>query len=174
MIEVELETYIELIKKHARVALKKIKKPAKYGLDDLTQEGAIVFLYTKKEYVYRGASFKTILTKRLRNHYVNLVRRSYRNKEISNTPSWGSSRMGNFLRETIFTSKKSSIDTFEIVQMSFVIDDFNEYELEYIHAVLSFTHKPRRSRRKAARETLEISYERESELRASIKDKIRK
>jgi len=174
MIDVKLETYTELIKNHAQVALKKIKKPAKYNLDDLTQEGVIVFLYTKKEYEYKGASFKTILTKRLRGHYTTLVKRSYRNKEVNNIPSWDNSQISNFLRETILTSKKSGTDTFEIVQMSFVIDNFNDDEIKYINAVLSFTHKPRRSRRKATREILGISYERESKLRASIKDKIRK
>ena len=174
MINVKIETFNELIKNYARVALKKIRKPAAFNLDDLVQEGAIVFLYTKKEYVYRGASFKTILTKRLRGHYASLVKRSYRNKEINNIPFWDSSQANNFLKDTFLTNKKHGIDTFEIVQMLFIIDDFNENELDYICAVLSFTHIPRRSRRKTARETLGISYERESKLRASIKDKIRK
>lgn len=173
MIEVELEDYTNLIKDHAIVALKKAKKPSKFSLDDLIQEGVIVFICTKNEYdVHRGASFKTIFTKRLRGHYTNLVRKSYRDKEIS-SDCWNS-RVDDFSREIIPMNKGNSLGAFEIVQTSFIIDSFNKDEIEYIRALLSFAYKPRKSRRKATREYLGISYDRERELRASISDKIRK
>lgn len=158
----KLDEYIKLIEGHARVALMKIMKPAKYSLDDLIQEGVIAFLYAKQEFVEsRGASFRTFLIKCLRNQFTNLVKKSYRNKEINDYSS---------LNET----NSATLSTLEIVQISFVIKSFSADELEYVNAVLSLAHKSRGSRRKVARQNLGISYEREVELRNSIRDKIKK
>jgi len=160
-----LDSYTELITRYAQVAMKKLKKPTKVSLNDLKQEGAVVFFLSKKLYKKdRGASFKTFLTRCLQNHFADLVKKTYRNMEINNL-----SFQDDFHDELNYV-----VDTFEIVQLSFIIEDFSSDELNYINAVLSFTHKHRRSRRKAAREFLGISYEREQELRRSLKDKIRK
>jgi len=142
-------------------------KPAKYSVDDIIQEGVLAFLYAEKEFMEgRGASFKTYLTRCLRNHFINLIRQTYRNKEVSDYPS---------LEEVNSVNKKATpLDTLEIVQTSFIIESFSDNELEYVNAILSLTHKARGGRRKTARRNLGISYEREVELRNSIRDKIRK
>lgn len=182
-IDVTLDPYLDLIERHAQVALKKIKKPAEHTLEDLVQEGVIVFLYTKKEFEDRGASFKTILTRRLRGHLCTLVKQSYRNKENFGIASRDEledmfsevDKKGNVKRDAkkiVSISKKDIMDVFEIVQMSSIFDTFDSDEVAYIDAVLSFSHIPKKGRRKAARKLLGISYEKERKLRSSIKDKI--
>lgn len=161
-----------LIKKYAQVAMIKVKKPTEYTLDDLFQEGALVFLRTEKTYVKsRGASFKTFLTLCLRNHFASLVKRTYR-KQI---PSWITALdRSTFSEEMDFITKKKALDTFEVVQMLFLIDSFSSDELKYVNTIMSFIYIPKRYRRKTTREALGISYDREKELRRSLKDKIKK
>ena len=175
-IDRKLDKHIELIGRYARVALTKIMKPAKYSLNDLIQEGVLAFLYAEKQFDKdRGVLFRTYLINCLRNHFTNLVKHSYRGKKMDSLSSWGNLLDGELSSELDSTSRKNAIpDTLEIVQVSFLIRSFNEDELEYVNAILSLKHKPRRSRRKTARKELGISYEREVELRNSIRDKIRK
>lgn len=168
-IDEKLDLNIELIKRHARVALTKVKKPTSLSLDDLIQEGVVVFLKADERYLKnRSASFKTYLTTCLRNHYTSLIKRTYRNKKVTGFPSWDN------LQDDAFFGGINSLDAFEIVQLSFIIEDFSSDELKYVDAMLSFTHKHRKSRRKATREVLGITYEREQELRRSLYDKIKK
>lgn len=176
MIDVALTPYLELIKKHAQVALKKIKKPTEYTLDDLINEGVIVFLYTKKEFEDRGASFKTILIRRLRGHLATLVKKTYRNKENFGifTRNELEEKFGDkkIIKKIVAISKKDVMNVFEAVQMSFTLDSFNFNELRYITTVLSFTHIPKKYRRKAAREQMKITYETERKMRQNIRNKI--
>lgn len=166
-IDKKLDEHIGLIKGYAQVALTKIMKPMKYSLDDLTQEGVIAFLYAERSFMKdRNASFRTHLTNCLRNHFSNLVKRTYRNKEIVNLSFYNT-----FYDNEIFSM---NIDALKIIQTSFIIESLGKEELEYVNTILSLVHKPKRRRRKVARETLKISYEREMELRNSIRDKIRK
>ena len=172
-IDVCLEEYRTLIEKHAAVALKKVKKPARYGVDDLVQEGMIVFLFTQKEFVDRGASFKTILIRRLRGHFATLVKNSYRNMEVSGVASFDTIK--DDVKDATSVGKNNTIvDVFSLAQMAFAIEDLNSEEKTYVKAILFQGDKPKRSRRKAARKYLSISYERERKLRKSIQDKIRK
>jgi hypothetical protein len=183
-IDVALDPYLDLIERHAQVALKKIKKPAEHTLEDLIQEGVVVFLYTKDEFEDRGASFKTILTKRLRGHLSTLVKRTYRNKvnfgmasrdeleEMFSDIDKKNTKKKDIVKKIVSISKKDVMDVFEIVKMSSTFNTFNRDEVAYIDAVLSFSHIPKKGRRKAARKLLGISYEKERRLRESIKDKI--
>lgn len=168
----QLDLHIELIKKYAHVALKKVKKPAEHTLEDLIQEGVLVLLRTEKIYEKsRGASFKTFLTLCLRNHFASLVKRTYRSMH----PSWITTlERSNFSEEMDFITKKKALNTFEAVRVSFAIASFSSDELKYVSTILSFTNIPKKYRRKATRETLGISYDREKKLLRSLKDKIKK
>ncbi len=172
----KLDKHTDLIKRHAQVALRKIMKPAKYSLDDLIQEGVLAFLYAEREFVEgRGASFQTFLTTCLRNHLTNLVKQTYRSKEMDDPSSWNNLRGSKFSGEINSKKERNVVpDTSEIVQVFFIIESFSDEELEYVDAMLSLVHKSRGGRRKATRKNLGISYERETELRNSIRDKIRK
>lgn len=171
-----VDTYLELIEQHARVALKKIKRPRRYTLEDLVQEGVVVFLFTKKEYVDRGATFKTILIKRLRGHFASLVKRTYRIKEENriflgqrDPRAAGTIKNGKIVPELDIGS-----GPFEIACLSFTIENFTKEEIDYVNAMLSHTHISKRSRRKVVRETLEMSYGREVKVRRSIGVKMKK
>ena len=83
MIEIA-DTYTNLIKKHAHVAMLKVKKPSDYELGDFIQEGTVVFLQTKEIFEEnRGCSFKSFLTRCLRQHFGSLVSRSYKHTRIA-------------------------------------------------------------------------------------------
>jgi len=161
-----IDSYTNLIKNHARVALKKMKKPLNCDIEDLTQEGTIVFLNVKEVYEEdRGCSFKSFLTRCLRQHFGDLVSRSYRSKETTGV------ELGNKL---LIETSKISHNAFDIVSTRFIIDDFSFDELEYVKMIFSFINISTKYRRKLVRKTLKISYDREMELRRSIHDKIRK
>lgn len=167
-IDKKLDDHIQLIERYARVALLKIKKPAKYSLDDLIQEGVLAFLLAEKEFVEgRGATFRTYLTRCLRNWFASLVKHTYQNKEKDGFQEKD-------YNDEWCSKKKTIPDILELVQVSFIIKSLSKEELQYISTVLSFSHIHRRSRRKNSRTHLGISYEREVELRNSIKDKIKK
>lgn len=183
MIDVALESYLDLIEKYAQVAMKKIKKPTEYSLDDLIDEGVIVFLYTKNEFEDRGASFKTILTIRLRNHLSTLVKNTYRNNanfgmrtrnELEEMFKDEGKKNGKkkTVKRIVAISKKDVMSVFEEVQMSFTLKSFNSDELFYIQTLLSFADIPKKGRRKATRKELRMSYENEIKIRKSIRSKI--
>lgn len=74
-----VEEHKDLIEAMAWVAFTKIRRPS-YDLDDLIQEGRIVCIEWVQRW-YRpgkGASLKTFITAGLRNHFADLVRKSFR------------------------------------------------------------------------------------------------
>ena len=165
----QLDLYTELIKRHAYVAFRKIKKPPKLTLGDLVQEGSHCFLVTKHVfYKEQRASFKTFLTRLLRQHFNDIVTRSYRHKEKSICLIND--------REKIHVMKhKLQVDPAEIVHVSFLLNDFTADELEYVEAMLqSIGEKRWSSRRGLVRKKLGITYNREVEMRNSLADKVRK
>jgi len=170
----KLDDWLHLIETHAWVAWTKIRKPAEHAMDDLIQEGVTVFLNACNDFSGdRGASFRTFLTGCLRNHFTSLAKQTYQNKLTSQTSS---SLQGNRFREEVDSKHRVSAmsTTLEEVQMLFLMRSFSPEELEYITAILACAHISPRSRRKAARQDLNISFEREVKLRNSIRDKIKK
>jgi RNA polymerase sigma factor (sigma-70 family) len=161
-----LEEHTQLIRDYAQIALRKLKKPTISNVDDLIQEGVIAFLNASDDYDKdRGASFKTFLITCLKRHFTDLISRSYRKKEVANSVH---------IDNHVSKNQKTAQNTLDIVQTQFLIESLTEDEIMYVSAVISLADKFRRSRRKLARESLGISYEREMELRRSISDKIRK
>ena len=114
----------------------------------------------------KGSSFKTFFTRILRQHFGDMVTKSYRYNK--------SSREGTTSTRAKYSAAKFSHSAFDIVSMRHVLQDFTADELGYVKTILSFVNKPVKFRRKLTREALSISYERERELRSSIHDKIRK
>lgn len=74
----------EIIEKHARVALMKVRKPSIYDYEDLVSEGALVFCFTRRRYALgRSATFTTFFTGCLRNHFADLVAKTYKRGEVA-------------------------------------------------------------------------------------------
>lgn len=170
----KLDDWFHLIETHAWVAWTKIRKPAECTMDDLIQEGVTVFLNACNDFnEEKGTTFRTFLTGCLRNHFTSYAKQTYRNK-----PGIDFSREERslvFQKEEDNRQRPGALSTtLEIVQMLFLLRSFNPEELEYITAILACTHISPRSRRKVARQNLNISFEREVKLRNSIRDKIRK
>lgn len=75
-----VEEHRDLVESMAWVAFGKIRRPSAWELDDLIQEGYIVCT----EWVQRwfdpnkGASLRTFITGGLRNHFADIVRKSFR------------------------------------------------------------------------------------------------
>lgn len=159
--EIQLGQYLKLIEDHARVTYYKIRKPSWHTIRDLVQEGAIVFLLAKRDYSSeKKASFKTFLTMRLRNHFVDIVKKSY--KYTTNEY--------NLYRIRLW----DSVDPAEVTQVTLLFEIFTPEEFEYIKTMLLLHKESYHIRRKIARETLGISYGREVKLRNSIRSKVKK
>ena len=165
-----LKTYDDLITRHACVALKKVRQPSEYDLDDFIQEGNFVLLRLKKENTHdsKKSSFRTYFTMILRQHLGDLVLKSYRKR---NTVPYDK------IAASIHSAKKgnkSTYSTFDIIAMRYILQDFTPEEFEYVQTVFLFVDCSIGSRRKFVRAKLGISYDRERELRNSIHDKILK
>jgi len=175
-----LKQYIRFIEDHARVAYHKIKKPSQCTIQDLVQEGVVVFLLAKRDYNERKASFKTFFTMRLRNHFSDIVKKSYRNKEVEAfhiviqqcIAGYDSLKDGDILNRIL--SQKNIPNPIEVTQITFLLKALTPEELEYTKTMIFLHKKAYHTRRRIARETLGISYAREVKLRNSIKSKIRK
>ena len=162
-----VEAYTKFIEQYAHVALKKVKKPSEYDLDDFIQEGIKMLLLVKKT-MYdpkRGSSFKTFFTLILRQHFGSMVAKSYL------TPKSGDENASSI---RIRRKPKICHNVFDTISTRYILQDFTPDELKYVHTIFLFIDKPVKFRRKFTRNALKISHERERELRNSIHDKILK
>lgn len=75
-----IQEHKDLIESMAWVAFTKIRRPSSWDLDDLIQEGHIVCIEWVRRWYdpEKGASLKTFITSGLRNHFVDIVRKSFR------------------------------------------------------------------------------------------------
>lgn len=162
------DVYTDLIKRYAYVALKKVRKPSDYDLNDFIQEGIKMYILVKRD-MYdpnRGSSFKSFFTGILRQHFGGIVTKSYRYNK-----AFKEARIPTLARLSVVEFSHS---VFDIVSMRHILQDFTKDELEYVKTVFLFVDKPVKFRRKFVRKALSISYDREQELRNSIHDKILK
>ena len=160
-----IEEYYPVIKRHVFVALTKMKKPPDHDFNDLMQEGVQVFLQLKKLGSYdksRNCSFRSFFIGCLRQHFGNLVRKSYRNLELQSK------------NEFLGPLRTNSCNPLDVVTTLSILDNFSPEEQEYIRTIFTFTDRPFHFRRKLTREILGITRNREIELRNAIWDKIKK
>ncbi len=159
---IDLKDYTTLITEYAIVALKKVKKPTTYNLEDLFNEGVIVFLHARNDYNPDSeASFKTYLIRRLVGHFATLAKKTWKNRECR------------YVDQRTAT-KEDFGDPFERTHCSLILQEFTEEELNYIEALLSIAGEKKRYRRRAAREKMKIKYTREVKIRNSIHSKMEK
>lgn len=169
----ELDDWLHLIKIHAWVAWTKVRKPAECTMDDLIQEGVTVFLNACNDFNGgKATTFRTFLIGCLRNHFTSFARQTYRGRPRTDFSHEEKSLV--FQKEEDKHRPGAASTTLDAVQMRFLIQSFNPEELKYITAILACAHISPKRRRKAARQNLNISFEREVKLRNSIRDKIRK
>ena len=78
----KLDDYYPLIYKQAAYYYHKIKEYSCYVIEDLVQEGVMVFYQILDKYDETKAAFSTYLTVSLRNHYSKITTHEYRNNFI--------------------------------------------------------------------------------------------
>jgi DNA-directed RNA polymerase specialized sigma24 family protein len=161
MIQEKLQPYQNLIKEHAQVALKKLRKPTNHTLEDLVSEGIVVFFETKRSYMSnRGSSFKTFLIRNLRNHYRDMVVVSYRhsNKMIQD-----------------YSNQVKNEDHLDIseLEIEFLISKLSKRERAYVKILQSASPSLKlREKRAIARKMLGLSNYCEVFLRKDIATKL--
>jgi len=163
-IQTAYEKHKELIRMYAQVALHKMRKPTVYSLDDLVQEGFYALIRAKNSYEENKCAFTTFLVLCLRQHFYELVSKSYRDKsrpalidssdEIS-FPLW------------------TDCGPLDLLIVKEILASFTKDEMKYIDTLFSFSHRPKKYRRKLTRDVLQLSREREQLLRKNIFDKIK-
>lgn len=169
MITETIEPYLQLIKNHAWVALKKIKKPTILTHEDLVSEGIVIFYSIKEEaegYKYKankGASFKTFFILNLRNHYSEVVKKSYRySKEMIQQYSHDSKNK----------TKSSSTPYFNL-ESDMIISKLSYRERIYVYLIQSLSPLLKlNQKREMVRKTLNLSKYCENFMRKSIYNKI--
>jgi len=161
--EIELDTHVDLIKSYAWVAFHKMKRSSRLDFDDILQEGIKIFLEAKNSFLSdRNMSFRSYLIQNLRQRFCDIVKKSYKprcSKEIT------------FHNTRTITKSE---DPVEIVHVRLLLENLTGDEKEYVKAMVSLPNTLRKSRRRIAREAINISYDREVSLRNSIRDKVRK
>ena len=169
-IQIQIKDYESLIQKHSWVAFSKIKKPTIYGIEDLHQEGVFVFLHARRSYKKDSpASFRTYLISSLRNHFCDLVQKSYR----------AVNQLTGFESNLLATIHSIANTDTVVTILSHHKENFKPIELQYITFLLN---TPKRvqdkfrhcigKRRQVIRRELQISPYKETEIRKSIKRKL--
>lgn len=165
MITETIEPYLKLIRDHAWVTLKKIKKPTILTHEDLVSEGVIVFYCIKKEYrTDKGTSFKTFFILNLRNRYSEVVKKSYRySKEI----------IQQYVHDIKKRRRTISIPYFNL-ESDMIICKLSPKEQTYVRLIQSLSPFLKlKQKRMVVRKTLNLSKYCEDYMRKSIYYKIK-
>lgn len=161
-----LEIYMSLIEQHAKVAYKKLKKPTIYSVEDLINEGVFVFLRILKTYDKDKADIRTYLTSSLRNHFFQLIRRSY---FVSKSFESGEDREN----YAYYLRQLKSEDIEEAQANAYIsFSNLNDRERQYIVEMLITVAPTKKSQRERVRTILGLSLGQEWKLRKRIRQKI--
>jgi RNA polymerase sigma factor (sigma-70 family) len=157
--------YKKMIEDYARVAYRHLRKPTVHTVDDMIQEGHLVLIKdVLPRWVPPGkpgykASFNTYLRTCLRNHFVDLMKKSFRYSEESNERY-----------EKMRMARRSNITTDSHISINLIIEDFipklTYDECKYVNLLLK--HKTRSE----ARSIMRISSVTENKWRKKIKRKL--
>jgi len=169
--EINLDQYMNVIKSHARVGYTKLRHPSVYSVDDLIQEGVLVFYRVLNSYKENGpAAFKTLLIRSLRNHYITMMKKSFNQRTGSDI------RLSKYPinhplikyaenRRTVMsgTPPEDVVDSEDNILV--IIGKLNDRERNYIQLVIKHG-------RKSARRIMHISLFIEQKLRKRIQCKV--
>ena len=183
--EIRLEDYMDIIKRHARVGYIYLRHPAVDSVEDLEQEGVVVFQKVLNNcYDENGpATFKSLLTRSLRNHMQTLMRKSFHQlmscdiktqeydinhpmRRYAEQRSRAMSSVGQSLGEL-------DID-YDIEQrddITNILGKLTAKERQYVNLVMAGEEKCRNHGRKHARLVMRISKIAERKLRKQIQEK---
>jgi len=161
----EIQSFMNLIEQHAWVAWTKLRKPATLDVEDLIQEGVHTLLEVKERWYSpeKGASLKTLFTLALRQKYCTIVTTSYAPNKQFHTSEQKEKYANNYKK------KHTLEDPADIAHVTMLLQDLTEQERMYIVNLLSTNS---RSRRREAREALNLTKSDEEQIRSSIISKV--
>ena len=170
--EINLDQYMNTIKSHARVGHVKLRHPSVYSVNDLIQEGVLVFYRALNSYRENGpAAFKTLLIRSLRNHYITMMKKSFNQRTGSDIRSSEYPinhpliRYAERRRITMSgTSSEDIVDSED--NISTIVGKLNNKEKNYVQLVIKHG-------RKSARGIMHMSLFTEQKMRRQIQNKIR-
>jgi len=174
VMDVDLEQYYDVVRKYARVAFKKLRKPSINSIEDMESEGMLVLFrvlpkYDPKKY---KVNFKTFLIRCLINHYVGeFVPKSY-SRHICDAVD---------VEIIKYQPSGSSDNPLKIVESLDLLSKVSDLELTYINFMLNMPkqiaellaletdgRKRKPLQRKLICEWLNITENQEQEIRKSI------
>jgi len=157
-----LEDHQDLIESMAWVAFGKVYRPS-YDLDDLIQEGRMVCIEWVRRWYdpSKGASLRTFITAGLRNHYADLIKKSFRNA----TPNLET-------HETDLRKRSGSLDPLDVAMFQEKYSRIlTVQQKEYIELLLSCAQS-RSNPREHVRNQMGLSITVEEYLRKDIRERL--
>jgi len=163
-------TFMKLIEAHARVALIKIRKPTNYELNDLINEGIVLFIKTKEKLYLptKGCSLKTFFTRLLRNFFRDIVKISYRTSNYFNN----NTQKNKYIEHLQNTHKEKN--PLKLASTNIMLSNLSSDEKKYAEKMLLSLSTSVSKRRNETRENLQLSIEQENEIRKNIFIKLQK
>ena len=154
---------IKLIKAHAYVALRKLRKPTNLEHADLVNEGIILCIEAKDLYnPNRGSSFKTFFTLLLRNMYRDMVKNSYRSSAHFNNKT----EKDDYIRH--LQNQNTQENILNTASINILLKSLSPKEKEYTEKMLLSQSTSINCRRKQAKQDLNLSTKQEKSIRNSI------
>jgi len=160
----------KLIKAYAQVALKKIRKPTNHELNDLINDGIILFIETKEKQYQpnRNCSLRTFFIRILRNHFRDMVVKSYRTRHHFNND------IQKIKYIEYLQNKHKKEDPSKLACTSILLSDLSSIEKQYAEKMLLSRFTSMNGRRKETRKILQLTIEQEENIRKNIFIKIQK
>ena len=165
----ELQSCMKLITDHAWVALKKIKKPTIYEHTDLVNEGITIYFEAKHTFLQeKNTTFKTFLTRLLRNHFCDIVKKSYiQNKTFANKIQKEDYKK--HLQKTLKIENPVNR-----AHINLLVSELKTNEKEYITRLVLSTCSSLSKKREETRKGLNLSKKNEEKIRIALLTKLRR
>ncbi len=161
--KLNIEPFMPIIESHAHVAMRHLRKPTSYTIDDLISEGILVF-YKDFLKCYKpggAAAASTLLQTCLRNHHCGMQYKSWRQNVIDAEVSYTRNHVN---RSTL---NDPAIDATINIMLEEFIERLDEKELEYLYAVLKY------KTRRVIKKNCGISLNAQRRMKKSIMEKMK-
>ena len=164
----EIQPFMEMINKHAHVAMKKIRRPTVLSHEDLVSEGIVLLLEVEKRWFSeeRGASLKTLFTQALRQYFGDIVRKSY----ASYRCFLNDEQRRKYIEHII--KNHTDQDPQDLACTNILLEELTQSEKDYAIRMLLSPFISIEKRREETRKILNISSDQEKKIRTSISTKL--
>jgi len=162
--KIKLEDYSTVIENHAKRCFKRLKRPTIMTIEDLVNDGVVMFLSALKKYNKDKGEFLPYLIITLKNRFNAVVIHSYRcvdieyNEEQSHSKSSSQMKIVGIIQNLFkLSTKELEFISFMLAPPEIVIDDIVKYKSQY---------------KKMIRSHLNITIDEERAIKCHIKNAI--